>query len=58
VSDTLALVSHLMIEPLRICLIATVLAYCLEHATRHPAEDVAPALPTTPAGSESIRPPT
>jgi len=50
-SDTLALVSHLIVEPLRICLIAATLAYCLERPT--PPEDE-PA--TAAAVSESIRP--
>jgi hypothetical protein len=50
VSDTLALISHLIIEPLRICLIAATLAYCLERPT--PPDDE-PA--TAATGSESIR---
>lgn len=29
-ADTIALVSHLIIEPLRVCLIASTVAYCLE----------------------------
>ena len=31
--QTLSLISHLLIEPLRICLIAATFAYCVEHAT-------------------------
>ncbi|OBB04780.1 hypothetical protein A5662_11165 [Mycobacteriaceae bacterium 1482268.1] len=30
-ADTIALVSHMIIEPLRVCLIAATVAYCLEH---------------------------
>jgi hypothetical protein len=30
-SDTIALISHVIIEPLRVCLIASTVAYCLEH---------------------------
>jgi hypothetical protein len=29
-SDTIALISHVIIEPLRVCLIASTVAYCLE----------------------------
>jgi hypothetical protein len=31
VRPTLILISHLIIEPLRVCLIASTVAYCLEH---------------------------
>jgi hypothetical protein len=30
-ADTIALVSHMIVEPLRVCLIASTVAYCLEH---------------------------
>jgi hypothetical protein len=49
VLNTFALVSHLIVEPLRICLVAATLAYCLEH----PPEE-APA--RAAAEPESIRP--
>lgn len=42
--NTLALISQLIVEPLRICLIATMLAYCLQRA------------PTVAAAPESPRP--
>ena len=42
--NTLALISQLIIEPLRICLIATMLAYCLQR------------VPTVAAAPESPRP--
>ena len=29
-ADTIALVSHMIVEPLRVCLIASTVAYCLE----------------------------
>jgi hypothetical protein len=51
VSGALALVSHLIVEPLRICLIATTLAYCLEHLTEPSPE------PTTATAAGSTRPP-
>ncbi len=48
--DSMALVSHLIVEPLRICLVAATLAYCLERP--EPPDDE----PTTaPTESESIR---
>jgi hypothetical protein len=47
VYDALTLVSHLIVEPLRICLIAVTLAYCLQRL---------PAAPTTAAAPESPRP--
>jgi hypothetical protein len=50
VLNTLALVSHIIVEPLRICLVAATLAYCLEH----PPEPEEPA--TAAAEPESIRP--
>ena len=34
-ADTIALVSHMIVEPLRVCLIASTVAYCLEQAQRH-----------------------
>lgn len=33
-ADTIALISHLIIEPLRVCLIASTVAYCLEQVRR------------------------
>ncbi|MCV7212936.1 hypothetical protein H7J75_30410 [Mycolicibacterium canariasense] len=47
--DALALVSHSIIEPLRICLIATTLAWCLQHTA-------APSPATTAVESESSHP--
>jgi hypothetical protein len=47
-SGTLSLASHLVIEPLRICLIASTFAYCLERAeaaTAPAAPESAPAAP-------------
>jgi hypothetical protein len=32
--DVIALASHLVVEPLRICLIASTVAFCLEHVSR------------------------
>jgi hypothetical protein len=49
VSEAIALVSHAIVEPLRICLIASVLAYCVE---RSAADDAAP---TTAVEAESSR---
>jgi hypothetical protein len=45
-SDTLALVSHMIIEPLRICVIASTFAYCLEHVAKsqHDAHQNPPAV--------------
>ena len=51
VIDTMALVSHLIIEPLRICLVTVALAYCLERP--EPPDDESA---TAATGSESIRP--
>ena len=34
-ADTIALVSHIIVEPLRVCLIASTVAYCLEQVQRH-----------------------
>jgi len=51
VIDPLELVSHLIIEPLRICLVAATLAYCLERP-KPPDDESA----TAATGSESIRP--
>lgn len=43
VRPTLIFVSHLIIEPLRVCLIASTVAYCLEHVRTQ--ESTAPAAP-------------
>jgi hypothetical protein len=47
---TLSLISHLLVEPLRICLIASTFAYCLEHAARQaePAPQGHATAPTAP----------
>ncbi|KRE34433.1 hypothetical protein ASG82_19435 [Mycobacterium sp. Soil538] len=45
VYDALTMVSHLIVEPLRICLIAVTLGYCLQ---RLPAAATAPAEPGSP----------
>ncbi|MBI3215966.1 MAG: hypothetical protein HYZ38_19270 [Mycobacterium sp.] len=46
--DTISVVSHLLVETLRIALIASTFAYCVEHA----AEQAAPEQPvTTPAAT-------
>jgi len=37
-ADTIALASHMIIEPLRVCLIASTIAYCLERAQADDAE--------------------
>lgn len=37
VADIIATASHLIIEPLRVCLIASTVAYCLEHVQTRPA---------------------
>jgi hypothetical protein len=50
VINTMALISHLIVEPLRICLVAATLAYCLE---RHNASDDESV--TAATESESIR---
>ena len=43
-SDTIELASHLIIEPLRVCLIASTVAYCLEQVQpREPTTAAAPA---------------
>lgn len=44
-ADTFALISHMLIEPLRVCLIASTVAYCLEHV---PAKDDATTAATAP----------
>ena len=44
-SGPLALVSHLLIEPLRICLIASTFAYAVEHIQRADPAATAPAAP-------------
>ncbi|WP_235633119.1 hypothetical protein [Mycolicibacterium fluoranthenivorans] len=49
--DLMALVSHSIIEPLRICLIATTLAWCLDRSAA-----ATPARPTAEVGSESSHP--
>lgn len=46
-SPALALASHLIIEPLRICLVASTFAYCVAHAKR-----LSPAAPVTPAAGQ------
>ena len=33
-ADTIALVSHIIVEPLRVCLIASTVAYCLEQVQK------------------------
>lgn len=38
ISDVLALISHLIVEPLRICLIASTLGFCVLRVPRAPAE--------------------
>jgi hypothetical protein len=40
-TDTIALASHMIIEPLRVCLIASTVAYCLEHVRSQEATAVA-----------------
>ncbi len=51
--ETLSLASHAIIEPLRICLIASTFAYCLERIPKDPA----PVQPVTaPAAPGSARP--
>lgn len=50
--DPMALISQSIIEPLRICLIATTLAWCLDRGAAP-----TPAPPTAEVGSESSRPP-
>ncbi len=49
--DLLALISHSIIEPLRICLIATTLAWCLDRSAAATA-----ARPTAEAEAESRNP--
>jgi hypothetical protein len=44
-SDTIALISHMIIEPLRVCLIASTVAYCLEQVR---TKDEAPTTATAP----------
>lgn len=39
---TLSLVSHLIVEPLRICLVASTFAYCIEHVSRDPEPEASP----------------
>jgi hypothetical protein len=52
VSDPLILLSHLIIEPLRICLIATTLAFCLHHVrTAAPPASEEPATAAAEPGS-------
>lgn len=43
VADIIAAASHLIVEPLRICLIASVVAYCLEHVQADEKRPVTPA---------------
>ena len=47
-SDTLSLISHLIIEPLRICLIASTFAYCVQHAIAEDDQQVAVTVPAAP----------
>lgn len=44
-SDTIALVSHMIVEPLRVCLIASTVAYCLEQVR---AKDDVPTTAAAP----------
>ncbi|MGB3486324.1 MAG: hypothetical protein WBB07_29395 [Mycobacterium sp.] len=46
---TLSLASHMIVEPLRICLIASTFAYCLERVAQTPATpaDAPPAVPAS-----------
>lgn len=46
-SPTLSMISHLIIEPLRVCLIASTFAYCVEHAAGAAEQAQAPV--TAPA---------
>ncbi|RDH75554.1 hypothetical protein DVS77_26020 [Mycolicibacterium moriokaense] len=42
-ADTIALISHMLVEPLRVCLIASTVAYCLEQVrTDRPTTATAP----------------
>jgi hypothetical protein len=50
-TEPIALLSHMIVEPLRICLVACTLAYCVE---RSAADDAAP--PTAADEAESSRP--
>ncbi|GAA2807517.1 hypothetical protein GCM10010533_52130 [Mycolicibacterium pallens] len=38
----LSLLSHLIVEPLRICLVASTFVYCVEHIARDPEPEAAP----------------
>lgn len=44
-SDTFALISHMIIEPLRVCLIASTVAYCLERVRAEDDETTAATAP-------------
>lgn len=46
--QTLSLISHAIIEPLRICLIASTFAYCLEQVAQDPAPQQAATAPVAP----------
>lgn len=51
-TGTVSLLSHLLIEPLRICLIASTFAFCLERVTRPESDATAEAAPgSAPAQS-------
>jgi hypothetical protein len=50
-STPLSLISHLIIEPLRICLVASTFAYCLQHALNQ-SPDPAPVTASTEPGSD------
>ena len=57
VGDTLQLISHLLVEPLRVCLVAAALAYCLHHvrATTPRPKVIEPRI-TTEVEARSDRP--
>jgi hypothetical protein len=44
-ADTIALVSHMIVEPLRVCLIASTVAYCLEQVRAKDEEPTAAIAP-------------
>jgi hypothetical protein len=46
--QTLSLISHAIIEPLRICLIASTFAYCLEQVAQDPAPQQTATAPVAP----------
>jgi hypothetical protein len=45
VADPIALVSHIIIEPLRVCVIASTVAYCLEQVQTHEPEPTTASAP-------------